>query len=589
MQQQVGAGDRHRQQHHLDPARDEHRRVRRRRGGRRRAQRRGVRARPRPHRRAGSQPPPPCAAPSTCQYARHHGHPFHRRRRRAGRAPRPPRAAARLARRARPRLRRRQRRERGRRDRDHAQGGRRAASAPASTRSRSATTPTATARSGRTWRTSGGSCGPYNYLRTQPGRGTTIVERDGVSLGIVNLSGAVHLQAGAPPLVAVDEALREVARCDQILVDMHAEVTSEKVALGWYLDGKVTAVVGTHTHVPTADARVLPGGTAYITDVGMTGARGGVIGMKQRAVDRGHAHAHADALRALRRGPVDQRGPDPRVVAPPRRRHRSRCCGRSSCPRHGRWNRTARPPSRAPARAAAGMGPPGRGARVLQPRDDRPDRLRQLRAADRAGRGRCGDRADQARHHDPDRAVPRATARCWPSRRRPSTRCPAGRLVLGVAVGGREDDYAASGADFHSRGRDFDGCSSELERRPGPATRSARRGRPTVIIGGTAAAAFERAAKYADGWIMGGGTPDSCATAPRRRARPGRPRAARASRGSWRSRTTRSATNADRTPPTPTSATTTVPGRLREAVAGSAATDARDGQGLRPGLRRRRL
>ena len=72
---------------------------------------------------------------------------------------------------------------------------------------------------------------------------------------------------------------------------MHAEVTSEKVALGWYLDGKVTAVVGTHTHVPTADFRVLPGGTAYITDVGMTGARGGVIGMKKEqsiAVMRTH-------------------------------------------------------------------------------------------------------------------------------------------------------------------------------------------------------------------------------------------------------------------------------------------------------------
>jgi metallophosphoesterase (TIGR00282 family) len=132
---------------------------------------------------------------------------------------------------------------------------------------------------------------PYNYLPTQPGRGTTIVERDGVSLGVVNLSGVVHLQAGTPPLVAVDEALREVARCDHILVDMHAEVTSEKVALGWYLDGKVTAVVGTHTHVPTNDARVLPGGTAYITDVGMTGARGGVIGMKKEqsiAVMRTH-------------------------------------------------------------------------------------------------------------------------------------------------------------------------------------------------------------------------------------------------------------------------------------------------------------
>ncbi|CAB5033517.1 unannotated protein [freshwater metagenome] len=71
------------------------------------------------------------------------------------------------------------------------------------------------------------------------------------------------------------------AGADQILVDMHAEATSEKVALGWHLDGQVSAVVGTHTHVPTADARVLPGGTAYITDVGMTGARGGVIGVKR--------------------------------------------------------------------------------------------------------------------------------------------------------------------------------------------------------------------------------------------------------------------------------------------------------------------
>ena len=132
---------------------------------------------------------------------------------------------------------------------------------------------------------------PYNFLPGQPGRGTTVVERDGTRLGIINLSGEVHLQVAAPPLAAVDEALREVAHADLVLVDMHAEMTSEKVALGWYLDGKVTAVVGTHTHVPTADARVLPGGTAYITDVGMTGARGGVIGMKREqsiAVMRTH-------------------------------------------------------------------------------------------------------------------------------------------------------------------------------------------------------------------------------------------------------------------------------------------------------------
>ena len=122
---------------------------------------------------------------------------------------------------------------------------------------------------------------PANYLPTQPGRGTCTVERDGTTLGVVSLSGNLFMQAGSPALVTVDEALREVSSADHVLVDMHAEATSEKVALGWYLDGRVTAVVGTHTHVPTADARVLPGGTAYITDVGMTGARGGVIGVKR--------------------------------------------------------------------------------------------------------------------------------------------------------------------------------------------------------------------------------------------------------------------------------------------------------------------
>jgi metallophosphoesterase (TIGR00282 family) len=132
---------------------------------------------------------------------------------------------------------------------------------------------------------------PANFLPSQPGHGTTIFERNGTSLGVVNLSGNLYMQAGSPALVTVDEALREVAAADHVLVDMHAEATSEKVALGWYLDGKVTAVVGTHTHVPTADARVLPGGTAYITDVGMTGARGGVIGVRREqsiAVMRTH-------------------------------------------------------------------------------------------------------------------------------------------------------------------------------------------------------------------------------------------------------------------------------------------------------------
>jgi metallophosphoesterase (TIGR00282 family) len=124
---------------------------------------------------------------------------------------------------------------------------------------------------------------PANFLPTQPGHGTCVLERGGTSLGVVNLSGNLHLRAGSPALVAADEALRAVDGADHVLVDMHAEATSEKIALGWHLDGRVTAVVGTHTHVPTNDARVLPGGTAYITDVGMTGARGGVIGIKKES------------------------------------------------------------------------------------------------------------------------------------------------------------------------------------------------------------------------------------------------------------------------------------------------------------------
>jgi 2',3'-cyclic-nucleotide 2'-phosphodiesterase len=122
---------------------------------------------------------------------------------------------------------------------------------------------------------------PANFLRSQPGHGVCMVERDGVRLGVVNLSGNLYLRAGRSAFTEIESALAEVAEADQIVVDMHAEATSEKVAMGWHLDGRVTAVVGTHTHVPTADGRVLPGGTAYITDVGMTGPRGGVIGVKR--------------------------------------------------------------------------------------------------------------------------------------------------------------------------------------------------------------------------------------------------------------------------------------------------------------------
>jgi metallophosphoesterase (TIGR00282 family) len=122
---------------------------------------------------------------------------------------------------------------------------------------------------------------PINFLRSQPGRGACVVERNGSRLGVVNVSGNLYLRAGRSAFTEIEVALGDVDGVDHILVDMHAEATSEKVAMGWLLDGRVTAVVGTHTHVPTADARVLPGGTAYITDVGMTGPRGGVIGVKR--------------------------------------------------------------------------------------------------------------------------------------------------------------------------------------------------------------------------------------------------------------------------------------------------------------------
>ena len=133
---------------------------------------------------------------------------------------------------------------------------------------------------------------PANFLASQPGHGSCVVERDGVRLAVVNLQGNVFLRSGRVAFSEIDTVLEQIGdRADHVLVDFHAEATSEKVALGWYLDGRATAVVGTHTHVPTNDARVLPGGTAYITDVGMTGPRGGVIGViKEQAIESLRTH-----------------------------------------------------------------------------------------------------------------------------------------------------------------------------------------------------------------------------------------------------------------------------------------------------------
>ena len=124
---------------------------------------------------------------------------------------------------------------------------------------------------------------PANFLASQPGHGWCVVRSSrGIRLGVISLSGNLFMKAGRSAFPEADAALHALdGKVDQVLVDMHAEATSEKVAMGWHLDGRVTAVVGTHTHVPTADARVLPGGTAYISDVGMTGPRGGVIGVNR--------------------------------------------------------------------------------------------------------------------------------------------------------------------------------------------------------------------------------------------------------------------------------------------------------------------
>jgi metallophosphoesterase (TIGR00282 family) len=126
---------------------------------------------------------------------------------------------------------------------------------------------------------------PANQHASLPGRGTTIVESGGLRLGVINLIGQFGQDNDGNPYDAADRLVRELtSKTDLLLVDFHAELTSEKVAMGWHLDGRVTAVVGTHTHVPTADARVLPGGSAYCTDVGMTGSRAGVIGVVKEVI-----------------------------------------------------------------------------------------------------------------------------------------------------------------------------------------------------------------------------------------------------------------------------------------------------------------
>ncbi len=127
---------------------------------------------------------------------------------------------------------------------------------------------------------------PANYPAGAPGHGAIVARAgNGRTVGVINVMGRVFMQAIDDPFAV---AMREIeamrSRTRVILVDFHAEATSEKIAMGWYLDGKVSAVIGTHTHVQTADDRILPGGTAYITDAGMTGPHDSIIGSDKEAV-----------------------------------------------------------------------------------------------------------------------------------------------------------------------------------------------------------------------------------------------------------------------------------------------------------------
>ena len=130
---------------------------------------------------------------------------------------------------------------------------------------------------------------PANYPAGVPGNGSYLARtRDGRSVGVINVMGRVFMLNIDDPFAVVAARNRGAARqrTRVIFVDFHAEATSEKIAMGWHLDGQVTAVVGTHTHVQTADERVLPKGTAYLTDVGMTGPHDSVIGVDKSALSR---------------------------------------------------------------------------------------------------------------------------------------------------------------------------------------------------------------------------------------------------------------------------------------------------------------
>ncbi len=130
---------------------------------------------------------------------------------------------------------------------------------------------------------------PVNFSQNAPGVGWRIFKLNGIEITVINAIGRIFMVPVDNPFCVVDELLelKEVKNTEIKIIDFHAEATSEKQAFGWHMDGKVSAVIGTHTHVQTADERILPGGCAYITDVGMTGCQDGVLGFeKKEAIER---------------------------------------------------------------------------------------------------------------------------------------------------------------------------------------------------------------------------------------------------------------------------------------------------------------
>lgn len=127
---------------------------------------------------------------------------------------------------------------------------------------------------------------PLNYPKGVPGKGSTVVDLEGLGkIAVINLVGRVFMEAVDCPFDRIRSEIETVRKeTPVIIVDMHAEATSEKVAMGWFLDGVASAVIGTHTHIQTADEKILPGGTAYITDCGMTGPYDSVIGRKKELI-----------------------------------------------------------------------------------------------------------------------------------------------------------------------------------------------------------------------------------------------------------------------------------------------------------------